>query len=70
VGYLLKAVQSIVGDQVNTNSEAARRGVVEDWLAYKYFVGWLDGADYILQAIEEAERRAGLASDNDSGFQW
>jgi hypothetical protein len=40
------------------------------WLAYKYFVGWLDGADYILQAIEEAERRAGLASDNDSGFQW
>jgi hypothetical protein len=70
VGYLLKAVQSIVGDQVNTNSEAARRGVVEDWLAYKDLVGWLDGADYILQAIEEAERRAGLASDNDSGFQW
>ena len=39
MGYLLKAVQSIVGDQVNTNSEAARRGVVEDWLAYKYLSG-------------------------------
>jgi hypothetical protein len=53
-------VRQIVKDQYEANAEAARRGTVADCSTYKHLVGWLDGADYVLEAIAEAERKLGI----------
>jgi hypothetical protein len=52
-------VHAILDDQLEANRQAAQEGGGEDWLAYRFLVGWL-GARFVLEAIEEAERQGGL----------
>lgn len=60
MGYVLNKVHEIVKSQLQANAEAARCGTVESWEKYQNLVGWIAGAEYVLEAVDEAERKLGI----------
>jgi hypothetical protein len=37
-----------------------KRGTIESWDKYQFLVGFPAGADYVLDAVEESERKLGI----------
>jgi hypothetical protein len=60
MAYLLDRVHDIIKSQYEANAEATRHGDVQTWDQYRHLVGWLAGAEYVLEAVAEAERKSGL----------
>jgi hypothetical protein len=59
MGYLTKNAKAILADEYSANVDAVRHARFADWSAYQRTVGWLDGVEAALAAMEQAERQAG-----------
>jgi hypothetical protein len=59
MGYVTKNAKAFLQDEVAANLDAVRHSRFVDWAAYQRAVGWLDGVERALEAIEQAEREAG-----------
>jgi hypothetical protein len=66
MGYLAEGTRREIEEEYRANLEAVRHARMSDWAAYQKIVGWLDGVEAVLAALERAERAAGY--DDRNGF--
>jgi hypothetical protein len=60
MAYVLNKVHEIIKDQLQANLDAAQHGTVESWEKYQFLVSWISGCEYVLEAVNEAERKLGI----------
>ena len=63
MAYILNGVKDALADEYEAALESLRHGRTDDWANYMRTVGFLDGLDRALSAIEEVERCYGAGGE-------